>query len=328
MDPLFRSYPWNSTYAFSENRVIDGVELEGREFLEAGQWVVFKLTSYFMKVSDETQKGLKKIAENSTANTNVNEAKARVYSPQKLETERQIKKLTGVLQTTNAILDPVVETMNFISPVDDAMTLATGKIKDGFQIRDATGLEKGFAFLEVGTFGTGGGFATKQVSKKLVSETVEVGTKKLAKETAENAAPVISKVDDLAGNVSDMNKMGGSNNCVNCALGVERQLSGFPNSALPGAPVNGKYVDIAQPIKIIEDVYNKTFKNFEGGINGILKTLTKDGDKAIIYGKYENGNGHVLNAVRKDGNIHLIDGQTGGAGNIDKFVETKILKTN
>jgi RHS repeat-associated protein len=31
-DPLATSYPWNSPYAFSENRVIDGVELEGQEW--------------------------------------------------------------------------------------------------------------------------------------------------------------------------------------------------------------------------------------------------------------------------------------------------------
>jgi RHS repeat-associated protein len=31
-DPLFTKYPWNSPYAFSENRLIDGVELEGLEF--------------------------------------------------------------------------------------------------------------------------------------------------------------------------------------------------------------------------------------------------------------------------------------------------------
>ncbi|MFB3389843.1 thrombospondin type 3 repeat-containing protein [Flavobacterium sp. LAR06] len=30
-DPLAKSYPWNSTYAFSENRVIDRIELEGLE---------------------------------------------------------------------------------------------------------------------------------------------------------------------------------------------------------------------------------------------------------------------------------------------------------
>jgi len=33
IDPLFKKYPYNSPYAFSENRVIDGVELEGKEFM-------------------------------------------------------------------------------------------------------------------------------------------------------------------------------------------------------------------------------------------------------------------------------------------------------
>jgi len=33
-DPLFKSYPWNSDYAFGENRVIDGIELEGLEYLD------------------------------------------------------------------------------------------------------------------------------------------------------------------------------------------------------------------------------------------------------------------------------------------------------
>jgi RHS repeat-associated protein len=35
VDPLFASYPWNSTYAFAENRVIDGIDLEGLEFVPA-----------------------------------------------------------------------------------------------------------------------------------------------------------------------------------------------------------------------------------------------------------------------------------------------------
>ena len=33
-DPLESKYPWNSPYAFSENRINDGVELEGLEFLD------------------------------------------------------------------------------------------------------------------------------------------------------------------------------------------------------------------------------------------------------------------------------------------------------
>lgn len=31
IDPLYSSYPWNSSYAFSENRVVDKIELEGAE---------------------------------------------------------------------------------------------------------------------------------------------------------------------------------------------------------------------------------------------------------------------------------------------------------
>ena len=32
IDPLAKNYPWNSSYAFSENRVIDGMDLEGLEW--------------------------------------------------------------------------------------------------------------------------------------------------------------------------------------------------------------------------------------------------------------------------------------------------------
>jgi RHS repeat-associated protein len=36
-DPLTYDYPWNSPYAFSENRVIDGIELEGAEYLDSDE---------------------------------------------------------------------------------------------------------------------------------------------------------------------------------------------------------------------------------------------------------------------------------------------------
>lgn len=37
IDPMAKSYPWNSTYAFAENRVIEGVDLEGLEFASTTQ---------------------------------------------------------------------------------------------------------------------------------------------------------------------------------------------------------------------------------------------------------------------------------------------------
>ena len=33
VDPLFNEFPWNSSYAFSENRLIDGIDFEGMEFM-------------------------------------------------------------------------------------------------------------------------------------------------------------------------------------------------------------------------------------------------------------------------------------------------------
>jgi hypothetical protein len=33
VDPLTAKYPWNSNYAFSENRLIDGIDLEGLEYI-------------------------------------------------------------------------------------------------------------------------------------------------------------------------------------------------------------------------------------------------------------------------------------------------------
>jgi RHS repeat-associated protein len=35
VDPLAPEYPWNSGYAFAENRVVDGIELEGLEVIDA-----------------------------------------------------------------------------------------------------------------------------------------------------------------------------------------------------------------------------------------------------------------------------------------------------
>jgi len=35
LDPLSKSFPWNSPYVFGENRVIDGIELEGLEYVFA-----------------------------------------------------------------------------------------------------------------------------------------------------------------------------------------------------------------------------------------------------------------------------------------------------
>ncbi len=64
VDPLFREYPHNSTYAFSENRVVDGVELEGLEYVTrrhivSGTGVIISTNDLvYYKMSDEQIKKL------------------------------------------------------------------------------------------------------------------------------------------------------------------------------------------------------------------------------------------------------------------------------
>lgn len=60
VDPLSSSYPHNSPYAFSENRVLDGVELEGLEWApydSKGQKVDINSENWQQKVTDYVWKG-------------------------------------------------------------------------------------------------------------------------------------------------------------------------------------------------------------------------------------------------------------------------------
>jgi hypothetical protein len=51
IDPITKDFPWNSPFAFSENRVIDGVELEGKEVLLIGKQ---EAASFVLGIMTET----------------------------------------------------------------------------------------------------------------------------------------------------------------------------------------------------------------------------------------------------------------------------------
>jgi RHS repeat-associated protein len=58
-DPLERSYPWNSPYAFSENRVLDGLELEGLEYISFHHYTNGTVSkTEFYKMTDKEIKRL------------------------------------------------------------------------------------------------------------------------------------------------------------------------------------------------------------------------------------------------------------------------------
>jgi RHS repeat-associated protein len=44
IDPLTSSYPWNSTYAFAENRIIDGIDLDGCKYVSINRHTIDGVT--------------------------------------------------------------------------------------------------------------------------------------------------------------------------------------------------------------------------------------------------------------------------------------------
>jgi RHS repeat-associated protein len=54
VDPLAAKYPYNSPYAFSENRVIDGIELEGLEYVDVDNTGMSPESIQSSKNSDDT----------------------------------------------------------------------------------------------------------------------------------------------------------------------------------------------------------------------------------------------------------------------------------
>ena len=126
-----------------------------------------------------------------------------------------------------------------------------------------------------------------------------------------------------AGSIRGVNPLGGTNNCVNCAVATDATLSGAPSSALNVAPgVSG------QPISILEDLYGGAFKPVSGqaGIESIL-TEAGSGSRGIVFGARGNDVGHVFNAVNQNGTIRFLDGQTGGVASFKGYTDFWFLVT-
>ena len=61
-DPLEKNYPWNSPYAFAENRVIDGIDLEGREFFSCNLLGADRMAENSIKIANFSKDVIKGVA--------------------------------------------------------------------------------------------------------------------------------------------------------------------------------------------------------------------------------------------------------------------------
>jgi RHS repeat-associated protein len=75
LDPLFKQYPHNSPFAFSENRVVDGMELEGKEYLSFQEARVEFTTGRLMlkleNFNDNFQKAFNSLGKETTLTNNL-----------------------------------------------------------------------------------------------------------------------------------------------------------------------------------------------------------------------------------------------------------------
>ncbi len=74
VDPLASKYPWNSTYAFSENRVLDAIELEGLEayFIHGTKLGEYANQTHSLTMKPKNLERIRKVFGNKTINQGFN----------------------------------------------------------------------------------------------------------------------------------------------------------------------------------------------------------------------------------------------------------------
>ncbi len=171
VDPLAREYPHNSVYAFSENRVIDGVELEGLEYLEFGK----KGHNAKPALHVQTDLTVKQLRE------------ARDFS-------RAISEYSGNVETTNAIATlssfgssapvtgPTIVGAEFTSTFADVNTFILSTVlyfkeKNDGDRSNTSLIEVGFDFLNLALPAIFNNTVTKKAKKEVTSIVKDQATK-------------------------------------------------------------------------------------------------------------------------------------------------------
>ncbi|WP_298892938.1 hypothetical protein [uncultured Psychroserpens sp.] len=124
VDPLFRSFPWNSPYVFSENRVIDGIDLEGSEFDPISLNRLYLWWKYGRgKKKSKGISGVNKILDASGYKVGVSSLNKRDFvgkgqDARRIEQEKILKTVDGINDLAEfAILEPLENGMEMIGSV-------------------------------------------------------------------------------------------------------------------------------------------------------------------------------------------------------------------
>jgi RHS repeat-associated protein len=292
VDPLESVYTHNSPYAFSENRVIDGIDLEGLEFVDYEELMAQEAESWYGHVGIFTGNVVIGFFNAAAGAANTVDVFTK-GGPTKV-----VKYWDDIIDDASVeIADDMIQ-----SKSSGEHDTGAGYVADRF-----TEPESVASMLGTGLF-------LKTITLKPTP-------------TPKPKPKVISK-PSTAGNVKKINSQGGTQNCVNCVIAVENTLAGRPTSALPKGPwkIGNRmlYLDKPQPLSILESTYGVKFK---ATTISKIKTTLKVGQRGIVYGERADGTAHVFNVANQNGKINFLDGQTGGAANLKGFESFKFLQT-
>lgn len=129
-------------------------------------------------------------------------------------------------------------------------------------------------------------------------------------------------------------------NCQSCVSATDRSLAGDASSAVPrrltdaaGNPVNDTRFN--WPHGVNNALGGNNPLRTASGYDDIATELENAGDGArgIVHGMRTDANGnpvpgHVFNAVNRGGQVHFIDGQTGGYAYLENYSNFEFMRTN
>jgi filamentous hemagglutinin len=138
--------------------------------------------------------------------------------------------------------------------------------------------------------------------------------------------PHVPTTEEAGGSIRNINPGGGTLNCGQCSLAVDKLLAGEPTGAVAAD---------AGPM-LVRDLEAQAGGKF--GLGTTAAAIEKDmssagsGARGIIFGSRGPGQiGHFFNVVNQNGVVRFLDGQTGTAANLGAsqgYVNLHMLRTN
>ena len=126
--------------------------------------------------------------------------------------------------------------------------------------------------------------------------------------------------NQAGGSIRNVNKVGGKQNCANCAIATDATLAGNPASALNSG------------VTLVSDV-EKHFGRKFGSLTSQTRIADRignagNGARGVVFGSRGSDTGHFFNVVNQNGTVRFLDGQTGKAADLSGFQGFSLLRTN